>query len=127
MKMPWMRGPATDRGTVFVSATRFTYRRLWYLPTVFWHGMTLRSRWPEVAGAVGMFTGASLLARTTFTLTAWRGEDDLHRWMRSDYHAGLMRSYRSWLESSSMVSWSTEAFDPESAWTEGLARLRKSR
>jgi hypothetical protein len=122
-----MRGPAEENGAVFVSATRFTYRRLSHMPFVFCHGLLLRRQWDRVDGAIGMFTGASLPERTTYTVSAWTTEADLHRWMGSRYHVRLMKDYRGYLESSRAVSWLEKAFDPNAAWREALARLDASR
>ena len=77
-------------------------------------------------GAVGIFVGGSLLQRTTYTVTAWRSERDLRRWMGSAYHGRLMREYRGRIESSA-VSGQTDAFEPKTAWPEGLSRLGVSR
>jgi hypothetical protein len=118
-------GPvAPSGGAIFVSATRFTYRSHRHMPLVLWHGLALRREWGRVEGAIGMFSGASLLERTTYTVTAWRSEKDLRRWMRSPYHLRLMKDYRGFLESSSAVSWTEEAFEPKAAWREALSRLR---
>jgi hypothetical protein len=122
-RLSWMRGPAAIDGVVFVSATRFTYRRSWHMPLVFWSGLRLRSQWSAVPGAVGMFTGGSLPDRTTYTVTAWSSEPDLGRWLRSPQHVRLMRDYKDRLESSAAVSWLSEAFEPRAAWAEGMSRL----
>jgi hypothetical protein len=97
------------------------------MPFVFGHGLALRGRWGRVDGAVGIFSAGNLLARTTYTVTAWRSEGDLRRWMASAHHLRLMRDYRSYLESSSSVSWRTDAFEPKTAWREALARLEAAR
>jgi hypothetical protein len=118
-----MPGPAKREGSVFVIATRFTYRHLWHVPFVVWHGLAMRRHWDRVEGAIGMFSGASLLERTTYTVTVWRTEADLQRWMGSSYHVRLMKDYRGSLESSEAIGWLTEAFEPNEAWREALARL----
>jgi hypothetical protein len=124
-RLSWMRGRAVAHGAVFVSATRFTYRRMWHMPFVFWHGMALRRRWSEVDGAIGMFTGGSLAERTTYTLSAWSTEPDLARWLRSPEHARLMRDFQPWVTNVTAVSWLAEAFEPRAAWREGLSRLEQ--
>ncbi|HZU82931.1 MAG TPA: hypothetical protein VE987_08450 [Polyangiaceae bacterium] len=122
-RLSWIAGPAAMRGSIFVSATRFTYRRSWHMPFVLWHGLALRRRWGRVEGAVGLFSAASLLGRTTYTVTAWRSEQELRGWMRSPYHLRLMQDYRGCLESAAAVSWRTERFEPEEAWREAMSRL----
>jgi hypothetical protein len=93
------------------------------MPFVFWHGLALRSGWDRVEGAIGIFSGASLLERTTYTVTAWRSEQDLQRWLGSKYHRRLMSDYRETLESSGAVGWLAQTFEPRAAWREALARL----
>lgn len=110
-------------GSVFVSATRFTYRSQWQMPFVFWHGLLLRGRWGAIDGAIGMRTGGSVLTRTTYTVSVWTTELHLRRWLESTEHARVMRDYKRHLESASVVGWVTDAFDPHAAWSEGLSRL----
>ena len=64
--------------------------------------------------------------RTTYTLTAWRSAEDMGRWLRTPYHARLMRDFAGRLESSAAVGWLTDAFEPRAAWVEGMKRLKAS-
>ncbi|MFT3925293.1 MAG: hypothetical protein QM778_22335 [Myxococcales bacterium] len=127
-RLPWKTGPAAPGASVFLSATRFSYRSFLSMPAVLTHGLRLRSQWPTLEGAVGMWTAASLYKRTTYTLTAWSSEQDLARWIMSPYHTRLMRDFRGHLESSCVVSWTapadTASFEPHVAWAEGMQRLR---
>ncbi len=93
------------------------------MPFVLWHGLRLRRQWSGVPGAVGMFSGASIPDRTTYTVTAWSSEVDLGRWLRSPQHVRLMRDYKAYLESSAAVNWLSDAFEPRAAWAEGMSRL----
>ena len=122
-RLPWVRGPAAASGTVFVSATRFTYRSQLHMPFVFGHGLLLRSRWRTIDGAVGMCTAGSLLTRSTYTVSVWAAEASLNRWLESTHHARLMRDYKGYLESSAAVSWLTDSFHPRTAWSEAMSRL----
>lgn len=123
LRLPWMPGPETKSSAVFLSATRFTYRKQRYMLSVFWHGLRLRGQWSTVDGAIGVFEGASILERTTYTLTAWRSAEDMGRWLRTPYHARLMRDFSGCLESSAAVSWLTDSFEPRAAWVDGMKRL----
>lgn len=80
-------------GPYFVSTTRFTF---------------------EAYGA---------RARTTYTISVWRDEADLNRWVRSVDHAPLMRAFRPRQISSAIVSWETDKFELRSAWREALKKL----
>src|SRR5690348_1164439 len=111
MRLPWRSGPARAERSVLVSATRFTYRRAWHLPLVFWHGLRLRSGWDRVEGAVGVSIQADAATRTTYTVSVWQDEESLRRWLVSEHHARLMRDFRGRLASSASATWRTERFD----------------
>jgi hypothetical protein len=124
MRLGWQPGPLADWvGPVYVSVTRFTYRRRRHLPLVYWHGLRLRSAWSGNDGAVGLSLTADWATRSTFTISAWRDKDDLMRWVRGDAHARLMRAFAPRLESIAVDGWMTDVFDLRAAWVEGLKRV----
>jgi hypothetical protein len=124
MRLKWKNGSVsrTD-GTFMLSATRFTYRSLIDMPGVFWHGLGLRKSWSRIEGAVGVFLAGDFLKRTTYTVSVWNAEVDLHRWLASPDHARLMRLYRRRMQSSAAVSWNAEGFVLRDVYREGMARL----
>ena len=127
MRLGWKAGRAADhQGPFFVSATRFTYRQHWHMPSVFWHGLRLRAGWGGVSGAVGLSIMADLSTCTTYTLSLWRTPADLQQWVRSPGHAVLMRAYGRRLESSAVTGWHTGSFDLGAAWREALPKLKVS-
>jgi heme-degrading monooxygenase HmoA len=103
-----LAGRPLPDGPLYVSATRFTYRSLVDMPGVFLHGLRLS-------------IGADLLARTTYTVSAWRSETDLARWVRSPAHARLMGAYRRRMLDSRVVGWHVDRFVLRDAWTKALA------
>lgn len=108
-QLKWKSGPAARHsGPLLVSATRFTYRRVWHMPGVFWRGWLLRKAWGSIEGAVGVSISGDLLKKTTYTVSVWRSEADLFRWLASPDHAAVMRDYRARLESHASVSWQVE-------------------
>jgi hypothetical protein len=123
-RLPWRPGAAVSwRGPFYISATRFTYQRIWHTLPVSLHGLRLRNGWPEIEGTIGLSLMSDTAARTTYTLSVWQSVNDLHRWVRSPGHTRLMRGYRPWLESSAASSWSVETFDLRTAWREAMLRL----
>jgi hypothetical protein len=121
-RLRWQAGPTPlPDGPLYVSATRFTYRSLGDMPGVFLHGLRLRRGWPTIDGAIGLSIGADLLARTTYTVSAWRSETDLARWVRSPAHARLMGAYRRRMLDSRVVGWHVDRFVLRDAWTKALA------
>jgi hypothetical protein len=123
-KPNWRRGSIKPIGSsMLVVATRFTYKKLWHLPGVFRNGTKLLRSWPGVEGAMGVSAAADVLKRSTYTISVWRSEVDLRRWLGSKDHADLMRRYRSRLESSDMAKWHVDSFDLLTAWRESQRRL----
>jgi hypothetical protein len=119
--MPWKPGALADLpGPYFVSATRFTYRRLAYMPGVFWNGLALRAMFPTFVGGVGVSTGGDLLRRSTYTVSVWRSPEDLQAFMAHPAHTALMRSYRARVESARAVTWTAERLALRELW--GLAK-----
>jgi hypothetical protein len=124
IRNPWRAGAAaSSRGPYVISATRFVYRRWRDMPRVWLIALRLRRGWPSRPGAVGLATGADVLAPVTYSLSVWESEDDLRAFLRSPEHARLMRDYRDRLVEARVVSWRAERFAPGPAWAEGLARL----
>jgi hypothetical protein len=93
------------------------------MPQVFWHGLKLRRSWAKVEGAVGLSIMSDLRTKTTYTISVWRDEADLHRWLRSADHAPLMRTFRPRLMSSASDCWKTDNFELREAWREALTKV----
>lgn len=121
----WKAGPVIEAsGPIFVSATRFTFRSIWSMPMVIWHGIALIRTWPTLEGALGVAASIRVSKRTTYTVTAWESETAFRRWLGSPQHRVLMRDYRDKIRSSSAATWMVENFDPLAAWEEAKSRLR---
>jgi hypothetical protein len=124
MRLRWQPGQlAAWPGPYFVSATRFTYQNLQTMPLVYWHGLKLRRSWPRIEGAVGLSLMSDLKSKTTYTISVWRSEADLHRWLRSKDHAPLMLGFRPRQASSAADSWHTDQFELRTAWPEALKKI----
>jgi hypothetical protein len=106
-----------------VSATRFTYKSLWQMPAVYWHGLRMRRAWPRFRGSIGVSLSADMGRRSTYTVSLWRSEEDLKKFISHPEHLALMRAYRPHTESISAATWTVEAFDLGEAWREARRRL----
>jgi hypothetical protein len=126
-KLRWKSGcVAAADSPVLVSATRFTFKRLWYMPLIFWHALALRRQWHLFAGSIGVSLSADFLTRTTYTVSVWRSEEDLRGFIAAPRHLKMMRDFRGRVESSSATTWQTEKFDLILAWREARARLSRA-
>ena len=123
IRMPWKAGPAAADGPVVVSATRFVYSRLSYLPIVSWHAYWLRRRWGSRPGSIGLLVGSKPLRRTTYSISVWRSEDDLKAFLRAPDHLPLIRKFKGRLDASTSAVWRTDSFHMDDAWQEALGRL----
>ena len=118
----WTDGPFTaDDGPVLVSVTDFHVARGRDLPAVWTEGLRLRRAWPAMTGAVGLWLWAKPLRKRSGSVSVWRSEDDLRRFVRWPRHVAIMRRYR---EAGELASWTwlAERFDAAEIW--GAARQR---
>ena len=109
-------------GPVLVSVTDFHVARVRDLPAVWAEGLRLRRAWPAMPGAVGMWLWAKPLRRRSGSISVWRSEDDLRRFVRWPRHVAIMRRYRECGELASST-WLAETFDAAQIWSEARRRL----
>jgi len=122
----WTRGRHPAQGPLLVSATDFYVPRAADLVRVYLEGLRLRRAWPSLSGAVGMWTWTMPLRNRAGSVSVWRDESDLRRFIRWAPHVHVMRDYRDRGEVSS-ISWSETSFDPHSVWASAAARLTRVR
>jgi heme-degrading monooxygenase HmoA len=123
-KLPWQHGQlAPLQGPMVVSATRFTYKSLWDMPGVYWNGLRLRRAWPRFPGSIGVSIAADVSRRSTYTVSLWRSEEDLRRFVSHPEHLAMVRAYRPRMESSSAATWTVERFDLGAAWRKARQML----
>jgi hypothetical protein len=116
----WTDGPFTaEDGPVLVSVTDFHIARGRDLPVVWTEGLRLRRAWPTMTGAIGLWLWAKPLRKRSGSVSVWRSEDDLRRFVRWPRHVAIMRRYR---EAGELTSWTwlAEHFDAAEIW--GAAR-----
>jgi heme-degrading monooxygenase HmoA len=109
---------------VLVSVTDFHVPRAADLVHVYLQGIRLTRAWPSLSGAVGMWMWTKPLRRRAGSVSVWRDEADLRRFLRSRPHVRVMRDYRDKGEISS-TSWLEASFDPRSVWANAAARLAR--
>lgn len=79
---------------------------------------------PNVEGAVGVYLGADLRERTTYTVSLWTSEAELRKWLTSPAHLRLMRKYRGRMESSSAIGFGAAMGVGRAAiYRDGMRRL----
>jgi hypothetical protein len=88
-------GPvAATEGPVVVSLTEFTARRLRDLPVIARDGLALARGWWALEGAIGVTLYVDARRRSGGSLSLWRTEADLRRFVALPRHVAIMRRYR---------------------------------
>jgi hypothetical protein len=118
----WIDGPAhPDDQPVLVSFTDFHVPGLRDTMGAWVQGFRLRRAWPTMPGALGLWLWAKPLRRRSGSVSVWRSEDDLRRFVAWPRHVAIMRSYRNAGELTSTMWWA-ERFDPAEIWAAAAPR-----
>jgi hypothetical protein len=118
----WTPGPDALGGPVLVSVTDFEVGRLDDVMRVYFEGLRLRRAWPSMRGAIGMWLWTKPLAKRSGSVSVWRSEDDLRRFVSWPAHVEIMRRYRHAGELRS-TCWTEASFDAARIWAGAAARL----
>ena len=106
----------------FVSITRLRVRSIRFMP---WFAVDTVRTSRQVKTAEG-FLGGSLLAdrkRTFWTMTLWREQPDMRRYMTGGAHLKAMPKLLHWCDEASVVHWEQpDATAPD--WLEADRRMR---
>jgi len=111
--VPWVTGPQPvgRLDHVLVSFTEFRADRARTLPGVFRWGLRLRQGWFATEGAVGLLLWTQPTARRGGSLSVWRDEEALKRFVRLPLHAQIIRQFRDRVRVRS-VSWTQREHEP---------------
>jgi hypothetical protein len=118
----WKSGSFDWEGPVHVSMNDYLIHRWRDIPRVAREGMRLRSRWPETAGALGLWFASSLDGRRQVSISIWRAPEDLRAFVRSPEHLRIMREHRTTGDLFTNA-WSAERFDRDLIWGQAADRL----
>jgi hypothetical protein len=108
---------------VFVSVTDFHFHAPWDAPAAWRTGLRLRRSWPRVEGAIGLWLWSEPLRLRSGSVSVWRGEEDLMRFIRSAVHRRIVREYRDRMSGTS-CGWTVPEFDRRAVWTQAVSQLR---
>ena len=106
---------ADDRG-VLVSLTDFQLAHARDLPRVWAQGFRLWRAWPSMPGAIGLWLWAKPLSKRSGSVSVWRSEEDLLRFVRWPRHVEIMRRYRGVGELTA-AKWWADHFDADEIWS----------
>lgn len=125
LRTSWTPGPA--EGAVepsLVALTGFQADRWGDLPGIWRAGLRLRTAWPRLPGAVGMWLWGRAGGRTCGSVSLWTDEAALHAFVGFPDHVRIMRQYRGRGRLRS-ATWHTTA-GPRQVWQHAYAQLTSS-
>jgi hypothetical protein len=109
-------------GPVLVSVTDFELDRAVDVARAAVEGVRLRRAWSSVPGSFGLWVWAKPGRKRVGSVSIWRQEEDLRRFVRWPRHVEIMRRYRDAGEVTD-ATWSAERPDPAEIWARSLPRL----
>lgn len=119
----WKPGSEPEwAGSAFISVTDFRIARWRDLPSAWLEGVRLRRTWPGREGAVGLWLWALPWARCSGSVSVWRSEDDLRRFVGSARHRQTMQRFRPAGEVTS-AGWTVTRFEPDRTWSQAASWL----
>jgi heme-degrading monooxygenase HmoA len=84
--------------------------------------MRFRRGWPELPGAVGLWTWLEPRARRVGSVSVWESEADLERFVRSTEHLAIVREFRSRM-SGTTKTWQAPQFARAATWNQARQLL----
>lgn len=125
MRLPLKPGAAAfGDDPVVVTATCLRWRSVVDLAALAMPSLRMRAGWPAVEGAIGLAIAVELSQRATWSLSVWRSEEALRRFLGSPAHVAAMTEHRHRLRTSASATWRSERFVLGGAWREAIRRLR---
>src|SRR5262249_12491288 len=117
----WKPGPeiACPGQAVYVSVTDFRIHRARHAPAAWRTGLELRRSWPALDGAIGLWLWSQPLALRSGSVSIWRSEDDLVRFLRSPVHRDIVARYRSRIGGTS-TGWTAPDLDRPAIWQQAV-------
>jgi hypothetical protein len=110
-------GPvAAGDAPVVVSLTEFTARRARDLPAIARDGLALARGWWALDGAIGVTLYVDARRRTGGSLSLWRSDADLRRFVGLPRHVAIMRRHRDRVTVRA-ATWVADAHDVDIAAT----------
>lgn len=114
--LPWKPGPHSDTtGPVFVSVTDFLAASDADARSIYQLGLELGGTWPVLEGAVGVWLWARPAQQRGGSISVWRSEQDMRRFVRWPVHTRIVRTWRGRVRVAA-DSWHAAGFETGSTW-----------
>jgi hypothetical protein len=115
--LPWIRvsEPKPD-ATYVVMASRLPLRSYARVPSFMRATARIRRQLATADGLIGYSLEAKLLAKTFWTLSAWRDQGALDSFARAEPHRGLISAIRPHMKPTSFVTWTSTGSEIPVKW-----------
>jgi heme-degrading monooxygenase HmoA len=122
--LPWRPGPAQKgEQAVVISLTDFRPDRLRDVPAISLAALRLREGWYAMPGAIGLWVWQRPLEKgRAGSVSVWRSDADLRRFVALPAHAAIMRKYRT-LGTLKSATWEMDNFTPVAARAAAQRRI----
>lgn len=127
MSADWLPGPEDgSEGPVVVGFTDFRAATEDDLAEIFRTGIDLGQSWPIMSGAVGLWLWGKPSELRGGSVSVWRTDADLRRFVRWPVHAAIIQTWRTRIEVRAQ-RWSDAIFDAGHAWLRAEQHMRVPR
>lgn len=120
----WLPGPEHDTQLpVVVSFTDFRASTDDDLADIYLIGQDLGQSWPIMSGAVGVWLWGKPSELRGGSVSVWRSDDDLRRFVGWPVHASIMKAWRPRIEVR-LQRWDDDRFVPDQVWLRAERYMR---
>lgn len=122
--LPWTSRAEPDPDSEYVvMASRLPLARYRNVPAFLAATLNIRRQLADAEGLIGYSLDAHLLAKTFWTLSAWRSRDALEAFSRADPHRSRVAAIRPNMRPSSFVFWTCKGRELPIRWDEARRRI----
>ena len=107
---------------VYVSVTDFRIHHPRHVPGALRKALGLRRSWPRLDGAIGLWLWSQPLKLRSGSVSIWRSEADLMRFLRSPVHRAIVTQYGSRMTGIS-TGWTAPRLDRAAIWEQATNML----
>jgi hypothetical protein len=124
--IPWKRIEEADPALeVAVMASRLPLRSYLRIPRFLTATLRIRRQLAEAPGLVGYALDAKLLNKTFWTVSAWRGREQLAAFAATDPHRRDVGKIRPAMDPTTFVFWTATADELPISWAEVRRRIEE--
>ena len=126
LRLPWIsRAPVEENGEYLAMISYFRLKGLGAMPGFALNSLRIERQLLRSDGLIGHSSGANLSDLEFWSVTVWRDESALERFVRARPHANVMETMRPAVIRSEFVRWRVDGASVPPDPKEAEARLRR--